>query len=146
MNVRAARGEDFERVLPLVLELGRPPDHHRTHEDIKVLYEQQVVDPNAHHLVAEDEDGHIIGFLALHFRMRIGWVTSEAWVADLIVADGARQAGVGRALIDEAESVARARESHRLVLDSGYRDAEAHQLFRSSGMRDMGKHFVKHLT
>ncbi len=41
MNVRTARGDDFERILPLVLELGRPPDHHRTHEDLKVLYEDK---------------------------------------------------------------------------------------------------------
>jgi GNAT superfamily N-acetyltransferase len=146
VRIRPARGDDFERVASLLELLGRPALDHRTHDDLKIMYEQQVVDPHAHHIVAEDDDGRVAGFLSLHFRVRLNCITPEAWVADLFVLEGVRNRGVGRMLLDEAERRARERDCHALVVEAGYKQAEAHQLFRSAGMRDLGKHFGKRLV
>jgi GNAT superfamily N-acetyltransferase len=145
VRVRAARGEDFERVAALLELAGRPPLDRATHDDAEAIYERQVHDPDAHHLVAEDDSGRVVGFCGLHFRRRLNHATEEAWVAELFVLENARHHGVGRALVEEAERRARGRDCHALVLESGYRDAEGHALYRDLRMRDIAKQFRRDL-
>lgn len=146
MRVRAARGEDFERVAALLELGGRPALTRATRDDAEAIYERQIHDPDSHHLVAEDDGGRVVGFCGLHFRWRLNHATEEAWVHDLFVLDGARGHGVGRALIEEAERRARDRGCHALALESGYRDAEGHALYRSRRMRDVGKQFLRDMS
>jgi GNAT superfamily N-acetyltransferase len=142
MRIRAARRDDFEQVTRLLELLGRPQVPAAVEEDCRAVYEAQIVDPTAHHIVAEDTAG-IIGFASLHFRSRLNQPTEEAWIPDLIVAEEARRQGVGRALLEEAERRARERGCHGMTLESGYRRAEAHHMYRQFRMRDDGKYFVK---
>jgi predicted N-acetyltransferase YhbS len=141
VRVRAARGDDFERVTALLELAGQPPLTSATQDDAQAIYEHQVHDPDTHHLVAEDDSGRVVGFCGLHFRRRLNHATEEAWVSDLSVLESARGEGAVRALIDEAESRARGRDCHAFVLESGYRDAEGHALFQSRRMRDVAKQF-----
>ena len=143
MRVRAARRDDFEAVTALLEELGRPAVTAATREECRAVYEDQVVHPDAHHIVAEDDAGAVVAFCSLHFRGRLNWPSAEAWVPDLLVTDRARRAGVGRALLDEAQRRARERGCHGLQLESGSQRAEAHHLYRRFGMRDVGKSFHK---
>jgi len=145
MRIRAARREDFDGVTALLEELGRPQVTATTREESRAVYEQQVLDPDNHHLVAEDDAGGLVAFCSLHFRGRLNWPTPEAWVPDLLVAERARRAGLGRALLEEAQRRARERGCHALQLESGYQRAEAHHLYRQFGMRDVGKSFHKRL-
>jgi len=145
VKARAASRADFEAVTALLELLGRPKVTDATREDCRAVFEEQVVDPNAHHIVAEEEGGSVVGFCAVHFRERLNHPTDEAWVPDLIVAEGARRRGIGAALLDEVERRARARECHAIALESGYQRAEAHHLYRTFHMRDTGKQFYKPL-
>ena len=145
MRIRAARREDFEAVSALLAALGRPAVTSATRDEARAVYEQQVLDPDSHHLVAEDDAGALVAFCSLHFRGRLNWSTPEAWVPDLLVAERARRAGLGRALLEEAQRRARDRGCHGLQLESGYQRAEAHHLYRRFGMRDVGKSFHKGL-
>jgi ribosomal protein S18 acetylase RimI-like enzyme len=146
VRVRAARRDDFEAVTRLLEELGRPTVAADTEADSHAVYDEQVVDPDSHHLVAEEEDdGAIVGFCSLHFRARLNWPTPEAWIPDLIVSDASRRRGIGLALLEEAQRRARERGCHALTLESGYNRAEAHHLYRTFRMRDSGKQFVKDL-
>jgi GNAT superfamily N-acetyltransferase len=145
MRIRAARRDDFEAVTRLLEVLGRPRTlGESSEEERRVIYEDQVVEPDTHHIVAEDDAG-IVGFCSLHFRSRLNWESQEAWIPDLVVLEGARRTGVGRALLEEAERRARERGCHALTLESGYQRAEAHHLYRTFRMRDFGKSFVKDL-
>ena len=144
MRIRAARRDDFEAVARLLAELGRPQVGGADEADCRAVFDEQVVHPDAHHLVAETAEG-VVGFCALHFRTRLNWATPEAWIPDLIVTERARRDGVGRALLEEAQRRARERGCHALALESGYRRAEAHHLYRSMRMRDEGKYFRKDL-
>ena len=108
------------------------------------MFEAQIADPCAHHILAEDAAG-VIAFASLHFRSRLNHATEEAWVPDLIVSEGARRKGVGRALLEEIERRARERGCHRIELESGYNRAEAHHMYPQCGMRDHGKSFSKEL-
>jgi ribosomal protein S18 acetylase RimI-like enzyme len=144
MRVRAARRDDFEDVVRLLEELGRPPVTAATEDDCRAVYDAQIVDPYAHHIVVEEAAG-VVAFASLHFRSRLNRATEEAWIPDLIVTEGARRRGIGRALLDEAERRARERGCHGVVLESRYDRAEAHHMYRRFRMRDSGKAFSKEL-
>jgi GNAT superfamily N-acetyltransferase len=143
MRVRAARRDDFEAVSDL-LERGLRLPAARGSADARAVFDEQVVDPNAHHLVAEGDHG-IVGFCAVVFRTRVNWPTPEAWIGDFFVADISVNADAARALLDEVQRRARERECHAIVLESGYRHAEEHDLFRGFHMRDVGKQFRRDL-
>jgi GNAT superfamily N-acetyltransferase len=145
MRVRPASRGDFESVTALLEGLGRPVVTDATRDDCLAIFEEQVVDPDAHHIVAEEDRGAIVGFCSLHFRERLNFPTLEAWVPDLFVAEHARMKGVAKAMLDEVEARARARECHAIALESGYQRAEAHHLYRRFNMRDQGKYFYKPL-
>ena len=144
MNIRAARRDDFGAITRLLEELGRPTVAEGTEADCHAIWDDQVVDPNAHHLVAEDETG-VVAFCSLHFRTRLNWPSEEAWVPDLIVAEEARRKGIGRDLLEEVQRRARERGCHAITLESAYFRAEAHHLYRTFKMRDTGKSFYKPL-
>jgi ribosomal-protein-alanine N-acetyltransferase len=146
VRVRTARGDDFDRVTALLELLGRPAVTRETHADAQAIYERQVHDPDAHHLVAEDETGRVIGFCSLHFRRRLNQVSEEAWVPDLYVLEASRRRGVARALLEEAQRRARDRDCHALAAEAAYRHAEAHHLYRGLRLRDTGKYFRKDLS
>jgi GNAT superfamily N-acetyltransferase len=145
VRVRTARGDDFERVTALLELLGRPALTGATRADAQAIYERQVHDPDAHHMVAEDDLGRVVAFCSMHFRRRLNHATEEAWIADLFVLEAARRHGAGRTLIDEAERRARDRGCHALTVDAEYRQAEAHYLARQLRFRDVGKAFRKNL-
>src|SRR5204863_5508418 len=126
VRVRAASRADFEAVTALLELLGRPKVTDAAREDCRAVFEEQVVDPNAHHIVAEEDDGTVVGFCSLHFRERLNHPTDEAWVPDLIVAEEARRRGIGAAMLDEVERRARPRGGHAITLQPGYQRAEAH--------------------
>jgi N-acetylglutamate synthase-like GNAT family acetyltransferase len=144
MRIRAARRDDFEAVVALLATTGRPALSAESEADVRAVFDEQVVHPDAHHFLAES-DGGLVGFCALHFRTRFGWPTPEAWIADFVVTDVARNIETARAMLDEVQRRARDRECHALVVDSGYREAEHHDLFRELHMRDLGKHFERNL-
>lgn len=145
MRIRPATRADFEAVTALLEELGRPQVGDETRDDARAIFEEQVVDPNAHHIVAEDDDGRVVAFCSLHFRERLNYATQEAWVPDLVVTEPARRRGIAAEILEEVERRARSRECHAIQLESGYQRAEAHHLYRQFHMRDTGKSFYKPL-
>jgi GNAT superfamily N-acetyltransferase len=146
VRVRPASRADFEAVAELLAVLGRPAVTAETRADCLAVFEDQVVDPDTHHMVAEDDDGNVVAFCSLHFRNRLNWSGEEAWVPDLVVAEAARRRGIAFAILEEVERRARARGCHALTLESGYHRAEAHHLYRTFQMRDAGKQFYKPLA
>ena len=58
---------------------------------------------------------------------------------------GARRQGAGRALLEEAERLARERGCWQLTLESGYQRREAHAMYEAFGMANEGYYFGKPL-
>lgn len=144
IRIRAARRDDFDAIARLLAELGRPELSPATEADARAVYEKQVFDPDAHHIVAEDERG-VVAFASVHFRPRLNHATEEVWVPDLIVTESARRHGIGQALLEEIEQRALDRGCHMMQLESAYFRAEAHHMYRQFKMRDLGKVFYKAL-
>jgi GNAT superfamily N-acetyltransferase len=143
MRIRSAEPRDFDQVTDLLERLGRETVTDATRDRCREVYAAQVSDPTADHLVAEDDDGTLVGFCSLHFRNRLNHPTPQAWVPDLFVAEQVRRQGVARALLEHAERRAIERGCYEITLESGYQRIEAHKLYASFGMRDPGKYFRK---
>jgi GNAT superfamily N-acetyltransferase len=145
VKVRSAEGRDFDDVVRLLEALGRPEVTDDTRERCRSLYESQLADPAADHVVAEDEDGAIVGFCSLHYLDRLNYTTPQAWVPDLIVDEPTRSRGIGHALLAEAERRARERDCWVLTLESAHWRKDAHRFYDTFGMTDAAKAFVKAL-
>jgi GNAT superfamily N-acetyltransferase len=145
VRVRPAAAGDFEAVTALLEELGRRKVTDETRGYCRAMYERHLGDDRAAHLVAED-DGSVIGFCSLHFRDWLNYPTPDAWIPDLIVTESARRRGAARALLEEAERLARQRGCWLLALESAHHRKEAHLLYAAFGMTDSGREFTKPLS
>ena len=95
--------------------------------------------------MVEDEAGNVVGCCSLHYRPRLNRPRPDAWIPDLVVDPAARRRGAGRALLAEAERLARERGAWQLTLESGYQRTEAHQMYVAFGMANEGYYFGKRL-
>jgi GNAT superfamily N-acetyltransferase len=146
MTVRSAQPDDFGAVARLLERLGRPAIGPRNRAATIEVYNAQLDDPDAAHMVAVTPRNRVIGFCSLHFRSRLNHAAPQAWIPDLIVDEGERGRGVARALLVEAEHHARDRGCYELTLESSYTRKEAHLLYVGAGMQDLGKFFRKKLS
>ena len=144
MTVRPAQDTDFARVTELLEALGRAHVSHDSYALARQVYLDQLADPDAAHLVAID-NGVVAGFCSLHFRTRLNHTAPQAWIPDLFVDPPTRGRGTAKALLIEAERLARDRGCYELTLESGYERSEAHLLYSADGMQDAGKFFRKAL-
>jgi GNAT superfamily N-acetyltransferase len=143
--VRRAALEDFEAVTRLLEELGRAVVGPETEEACRAVYMEQVEGVEAAPLVVEDDDGTVVACCSLHFRPSLNRPNPDAWIPDLVVTESARRRGAGRALLQEAERLARERGCWQLTLESGYRRKEAHVMYEAFGMNNEGYYFSKKL-
>ncbi len=145
MTARQAREEDFARVTELLEILGRAEVTTHTEAECRHVFEAQVVGQESAPLVVEDDGGEVIAFCSLHFRPRLNRPVPDAWIPDLIVHPDARRRGAGRALLEEAERLARNRGCWQLTLESGYQREDAHRMYEAFGMTNEGYYFGKPL-
>lgn len=119
-----------------VLDLLRQSDAYSASlypvEGRKPLSVETLSAPGAHFLVAR-LDGVAVGCCAL---IALGDGTGE--LKRMVVGEGARQRGVGRALLAAVEAAA-VRSGLQLVqMEVGARSTGAHALYRGTGYRDRG--------
>ena len=70
-------------------------------------------------MVAEDEDGKVLGFTAVHWVPFIMLGSTEGYVTDMFVSPSASGKGVGRALIKWVMEEGRRRGCMRLMVTNG---------------------------
>ena len=141
--IRTAEPEDWRAVAALLEELGRPavlstPDEEH-HRDRFLDYLQRT---DAVALVA-DIDGDIVGFTNVEVRHRLNVALPQAWVPDLVVTEHHRGRGVGRALLERAEDLARRRGCWGIALESARWRLDAHTFYATMGWLDGGLSFTK---
>jgi len=145
VKARAARSGDFERVTELLEILGRAEVTAATEPECRRVFEAQVAEAGSGPIVVEDDSGRIVACCSLHFRPRLNRPVPDAWIPDLIVDPAARRQGAGRALLTEAQRLARERGCWQLTLESGYQRKEAHVMYEAFGMTNEGYYFGKPL-
>jgi len=125
--LRLAATADAEAIATLFTDEGYPAGP----SDIVVRLER-FASPNARVVVAE-HDGVLLGFIAVHVLPRFehdDWIVR---ILALVVDAGARERGVGRALMAEAERVGRDMGAAFIELTAGHHRPEARQLYESLG-------------
>ncbi len=134
---------DWAPVAALLAELGRPDVRGRDDEEThRLSFDAYLGRPDTVALVAV-EGNEVIGFVDLEFRQRLNFGVPEAWIPDLVVAEGARSRGAGKALLAEAEERARARGCFALELESAVWREQAHAFYLREGMTHSGAAFTK---
>jgi GNAT superfamily N-acetyltransferase len=134
--VRRASEADLDALLSLYGELtgskvtAAPADR----ASAEPLLAEILTDPRRELAVAIVE-GQVVGTADLIVISNLTH-RGEPWaiVENVIVADGARRAGVGRALFEHLLEVARTAGCCKVQLLSGKHRAEAHEFYRSMGL------------
>lgn len=143
-SVRPATSQDFEAVITLLAELGRPAVDPGD-ADHRAAFDRYLTRPDTAALVAE-LDGEIVGFLDLEYRQRLNVIAPQAWIPDLIVSESVRSRGVGSALLTAAAGLARDRGCFGMELESASWRTRAHAFYEREGWTRSGLSFTKPLT
>jgi len=125
--LRLADAADAESIATLFTDEGYPAGP----SDIVARLERFAT-PHARVIVAE-HDGALLGFIAIHALPRFehdDWIVR---ILALVVDAGARERGVGRALMAEAERVGSEIGANFIELTAGHHRPEARQLYESLG-------------
>jgi GNAT superfamily N-acetyltransferase len=145
-SIRNARPEDWPPVADLLRQLGRPSllgtDHD---EQLRRVYVAFLGRQDGATLVAE-QNGRVVGFCDLLFVPRLNFVAPQAWIPDLVVAEGDRGRGIGAALLARAEGLARGRGCWSIFLSSANWRTGSHAFYRRTGWDQSGLYFSKSLT
>ena len=102
--------------------------------------ERLLEDPGTEFLLAAPGDGApAAGVLQLRFRLSVWKAAPDAWLEDLFVAEDARRAGLGDALVALAIERAQARGARRIELDCNERNTAALALYERHGFSPLSK-------
>ena len=141
VELRDARPDDFEAVTRLLGEMGVPVPSTERQPAVRRAFEDHLRRPDAYARVAE-RAGDLIGLCTLILRRPFYMTQPQAWIAELVVADRARGAGIGAALLDAVLALAGEHGAYACVLESGTQRMVAHRLYAAAGFHDPGVFYV----
>ncbi len=135
-EVRAAEAAEIEAVVGMYEWLFAPPGARPASWDERraaVALRGAIDSDDAVVLVAEAEDGSLVGLCTAYqdiHSVRFGY---RAWVEDLAVDPERRSQGIGKALLEAATGWARERGATHLELDSAEARTDAHRFYEREG-------------
>lgn len=143
LRIREAVPDDAGVLAPLLGQLGYPVEAPALLQRMQRMLarDDEIV------LIAEgaSRTGDALGLLALHVFPVLAYDADVAMIMALVVAEAARGLGVGRALIDRSESIARERGASRLLVTTHLRRADAHAFYERLGFEHTGRRYVRSL-
>jgi GNAT superfamily N-acetyltransferase len=125
--LRPARGADREDLARLSTELGYP----MTPEEAQARL-AEIAGHADHAILVAELDDRVVGWIQVSLP-RIFESPSQAEIAGLVVAEGVRSRGIGRALVGEAERWSRARGCSALRVRSNVIRERAIAFYRRAG-------------
>lgn len=137
--LRPAELRDVPHLADLLGQLGYPAS---ASEVAERLVRIRSSDLDA--VIVADQDGRLLGFVALHLLSPLLHVPSALGrITALVVKEGFRGQGIGRALLREAETWAFDHGCARVeVASADHRDG-AHLFYLACGYRDDSRRFIK---
>ena len=127
MTLRQATADDAGAIAALFTDEGYPAGPTDIVERLA-----RFAPPDAAVFVAE-HDGVLLGFIAARSLPRFEHGDTIVRIMALVVDAGARERGVGRALIGEIERIGRAHGSAFVELTAGHHRPDARHLYESLG-------------
>lgn len=151
MNIRLYSPRDIDKIEDIIFSYRRslfPYYDELNRAKIRTCLQEAHASSQTNIWIAES-NGNPIGYIAVHYIVFPMLSGSELYISDMIVAEPYRKQGVGKALIAQAETVARNKGCTRLMLNNS-KDGDAYNklFFKSNGYeeRDGFANFVKVLT
>jgi len=137
--LRNAERRDLPALKSLTLDLREIAEIETTsfQADFHKVFSLCIDDPKCHIIVAE-RGAQILGYLALWLRPCLSHAGLCAPIDDLVVAEGARGQGIGKALLEEALKRARRANCVEIEVSTGFDNAAAQGLYRSQGFEERG--------
>ena len=133
-SVREATPEDAEALYALAVELAeslgdRRPDAGAVRERLLELLEE----PRARVLVAEGEEGAVLGAASLWIKPDLAHGDAVVEVPMLVISGEARRRGVGRLLVDEVQRIPAEEKAALIELLAARDNDTAPAFYRSLG-------------
>ena len=127
LSIRPAADADADTIAALFTDEGYPAGPSDIIERLT-----RFASDHSRVLVAE-HDGALLGFIALHAMPRFEHDDRILRVLALVVDAGARERGVGRALMAEAERIGADLDAAFIEITAGHHRPEARRLYESLG-------------
>ena len=127
VTLRNAAPADADRIAALLTDEGYPVGASGIADRL-----ERFAAPGSCVVVAE-LDREVLGFIAVHVVHRFEHDEPFVRIVALVVDPGARERGVGRQLMDEAEAVGRRHGAAFVEVTSGHHRADARRLYESLG-------------
>jgi GNAT superfamily N-acetyltransferase len=122
--------EDAARIADLCGQLG----YHATPGDVRRRLERILTHDNHIAYVAQPPDGRVVGWVHLYISdLIVDDLRVEIW--GLVVDETLRGRGIGRRLMEKAETWARKQGCHAVCLRSNVVRSEAHTFYQRIGYR-----------
>jgi N-acetylglutamate synthase-like GNAT family acetyltransferase len=139
VSVREAGAGDEAAISALLGELGYPASV----EEVARRFERLEREAGSWLWLAVEGE-RVVGLAGLHVmpvieREALGRVTA------IVVTEGERRGGIGRALMERAEQEARRHGCERLEVTTADRRSEAHAFYRGMGFEEASRRFLKRL-
>lgn len=135
VRIRSADGQDIDAILPLFTAYrvfyGMDPRA----GDSWVFLVDRLADGSASVLLAEDEEGAGLGFALCYPSFDSLSLAPQLILHDLFVEPEARGHGIGRALLDAVQELARETGACAVVLQTAHDNTAAQSLYRAAGYR-----------
>ena len=134
LGVREAIAEDAEAVYSLASELAATlGDSTPRFEDVMARLLELVEEPRARVLVAEGEDGAVVGMASFWIKPDLAHGDTVVEVPTLVVTEGSRGEGVGKALMEEVRRVASESGANLIELVAATHNVAARGFYRTLG-------------
>jgi len=139
LRFRPAASGDAAPLGRLLEQLGYPTDAAEIPGRIEKLHAR----PGTMVLVAEDEQGELLGVVTVHLFQSIHSTEPAAWLTSLVVEEQARGQGVGSALVARAEEWAIQHGALRISLTSALHREGAHDFYKTRDYEHTGVRLTK---
>jgi len=133
-EIRLAEKSDVALVIRIVRRFRDHLGEHYPREDsIAASVEGLLCDPNTDFLIGMGQQGAVLGYVQLRYRVSLWNPGLEVQLDDLFVTPDARRKGLGEQLLQGALARAHARGGSLIGLNTNERNSNALRLYTRSG-------------